>query len=287
MEDRGNDNQVRDRVLIIILNYNTWQRTIKTIEMLIHTLRILPDDILVVDNASTNDSFEQLDVFRQQTVSFRLHRAEQNAGYAAGNNIGIRHARQRGYLYAWILNNDILVEDNDILSKMLSVLKTDTKTAVVNPDIYSPEGHMFNREAKRPTFWDYTFGMLRYRKLGRKIRDVDGYGYVYRPQGCCMLADVKKLEEVGDLDEHTFLYGEEVILAERLLAKGYLCACCTEGKVIHDHSSTVKDYISKKRQKEMKLESFRYYLTAYRGYPVWKMWIASVFYGLKLDLLEL
>lgn len=278
---------MKDRILVIILNYNTWQRTITTVEMLSHTLCVPSDDILVVDNASTNDSYEQIDVFRQQTLRFHLCRAKQNAGYAAGNNIGIRYARQEGYRYAWILNNDILIEDKNILPKMLHILKNDQKTAVVNPDIYSPDGHLFNRESKRPGFWDYTFGMLRYRKLGRQITDIGGYGYVYRPQGCCMLADLKKLEEAGDLDEHTFLYGEEVILAERLLEKGYLCACCTEGRVVHDHSSTVKDNVSKKKQKELKLESFRYYLTAYRGYPLWKMRIASAFYGLKLDLLEL
>lgn len=278
---------MKDRILVIILNYNTWQRTITTVEMLSHTLCVPSEDILVVDNASTNDSYEQIDVFRQQTLRIHLCRAKQNAGYAAGNNIGIRYARQEGYRYAWILNNDILIEDKNILPKMLHILKTDQKAAVVNPDIYSPDGHLFNREAKKPSFWDYTFGMLRYRKLGRQITDIGGYGYVYRPQGCCMLADLKKLEEAGDLDEHTFLYGEEVILAERLLEKGYLCTCCTEGRVVHDHSSTVKDYVSKKKQKELKLESFRYYLTAYRGYPLWKMRIASAFYGLKLDLLEL
>lgn len=298
MRGRGNISQMRDRVLTIILNYNTWQRTVDTVDMLTHTLCIAPDDILVVDNASTNDSCEQLQsrqteisdqktgAFRQQTIRFHLHQAERNAGYAAGNNIGIRYARKQGYQYAWLLNNDILIDDKDILMKMLHVLKNDPKTAIVNPDIYSPDGHMFNREAKRPTFWDYTFGMFRYRKLGRQIVDIGGYGYVYRPQGCCMLADLKKLEEAGDLDEHTFLYGEEVILAERLLKKNYLCACCSECRVVHDHSSTVKDYFSKKKQKEMKLKSFQYYLTAYRGYPLWKMRIAGAFYRLKLDLLE-
>lgn len=287
MRDREKIDQMKDRVLVIILNYNTWQRTIATVDMLSHTLCVPTDDILVVDNASTNDSYEQLNAFRQQTLQFHLCRAKQNAGYAAGNNIGIRYARQEGYRYAWILNNDILIEDKNILSKMLHILTTDKKTAVVNPDIYSPDGRLFNRESKRPGFWDYTFGMLQYRKLGRQITDIGGYGYVYRPQGCCMLTDLKKLEEAGDLDEHTFLYGEEVILAERLLKKGYLCACCTEGRVVHDHSGTVKDHISKKKQKELKLESFRYYLTAYRGYSLGKMRIASAFYGLKLDLLEL
>ncbi len=299
MGDRGNISQMRDRVLIILLNYNTWQRTVDTVDMLINTLCIAPDDILVVDNASTNDSYEQLQsrqadlsaqqtgIFRQQTIGFHLYRAEQNEGYAAGNNIGIRYARQQGYQYAWILNNDILIDDKDILNKMLYIIKNDPKTAIVNPDIYSSDGHMFNREAKRPTFWDHTFGMFRYRKLGRQIADIGGYGYVYRPQGCCMLVDLKKLEEAGDLDEHTFLYGEEVILAERLLKKDYLCACCMKGRVIHNHSSTVKDHFTKKKLKDMKLKSFRYYLTEYRGYPKWKMWIASAFYGLKLDLLEL
>lgn len=62
-----------------------------------------------------------------------------NKGYAAGNNIGLKYAYEHGYDYAWILNNDILIDDNLLLKKMIEVFEKDDFIAVVNPDIYSPE----------------------------------------------------------------------------------------------------------------------------------------------------
>lgn len=272
-------------VAVIILNYNTWQRTLEAVEMLHQLLEVASDDIYVIDNASSNASYQQLQ--KCQSDSYQLLRAEANAGYAAGNNIGLRYVREQGYHYAWILNNDIVIKDNKLLRKMLSVLKKDQKLAVVNPDIYAPDGHLFNRESKRPTFWDFTFGMFHYRRIGRQLNNRGGYGYVYRPQGCCMLLDLEKVKEAGDLDERTFLYGEEVILAERLLRKGYLCACCPGISVLHNHSTTVKNVYTRKKVIHMKLESFRYYLRAYRHYSALKTEVTTWFYRIKFYLLEL
>lgn len=274
-----------ERVAVVILNYNTWQKTISEMDMLFSLFSLKPDQLIVVDNASANDSYEQLQ--KRKTGKYHLLGAKHNKGYAAGNNIGLKYAHRLGYQYAWIINNDILIKDEMLLHKMLDILVKDEKLAVVNPDIYAPDGHLFNRESKRPSFYDYTIGMLAYRKAGRVIEDLGGYGYVYRPQGCCMLVDLHKMKEAGYMDEHTFLYGEEVILAERLRRKGYLCGCCTTAKVIHDHSYTVKESYTKGKLNRIKIDSFRYYLRKYRKFSGIKTKICCLFYHLKLLLLEL
>ena len=38
--------------------------------------------------------------------------------------------------------------------------------------------------------------LIKYRKVGRRIKDLGGYGYVYRPQGCSMMVDLEKLDEI-------------------------------------------------------------------------------------------
>ena len=273
-----------ERVAVVILNYNTWQNTISEIDMISSMFGLRHDQFIVVDNASGNDSYEQLK--KRKTDRYRLLSAKRNNGYAAGNNIGLRYAYRLGYQYAWIINNDILIKDKMLLHKMLDVFYKDQKLAVINPDIYAPDGYLYNRESKRPSFYDYTLGLLAYRKTGRRLKDLGGYGYVYRPQGCCMLVDLKKVKEVGYMDNRTFLYGEEVILAERLRSKGYLCGCCTSAGVVHDHSFTVKKYYTKKKLNRMKLDSFRYYLRKYRKYPVVKSDICCLFYHIKLLLLD-
>lgn len=271
------------KTAVVILNYNAWRESIQEAEQIHKVCDVAWEDMIMIDNASTDDSWERLSESQHQ--GYQLLRSEKNGGYASGNNIALKYAAVHGYDYAWILNNDILVEDKEILEKMTVVLEKDKFVAVVNPDIYAPDGHLFNRDAIRPTFFDLTLGMLQYRRKGRLLTDRGGYGYVYRPQGCCMLCNLEKLQQVDYLDEHTFLYCEEIILAERLLKYGYRCACCTDTKVIHNHSNTVKNNIQQKKILEIKRESFQYYLTQYRNYGKLQSRIAGWFDTLKWKML--
>lgn len=271
-------------VAIIILNYMTWEDTLKEVKLCHDLLKIDYKDIIVIDNASPNKSEEEL--VNASIDKFVFLKSENNKGYASGNNIGLRYAKEKGYKYGLILNNDILIECIDLLEAMKVVFNKDSKVAVVNPDIYSPDGYLFNRESKKPTFFDFTIGMIWYKRTGRKINDIDGYGYIYRPQGCCMLLDLTKISEVDYLDENTFLYYEESILAEKLERKGYKCACVNTVSVIHNHSKTVKSSIHKNNLIKLKNDSFEYYLDKYRGFNKVKIHICLWFNKLKLKFLK-
>lgn len=271
-------------IAIIILNYNSWNATLEEVEICYNLFNVCWKNIIVIDNKSTNESSLQLKT--ASTNRFVFIEAERNGGYAAGNNIGLRYAIEKGFKYALILNNDIIIKDKCLLKKMKDVLKKDNALAVVNPDIYAPNGYLFNRDSKRPSFWDMTLGMIAYRKKGRKIENLGGYGYVYRPQGCCMLISLEKIKEVNFLDEQTFLYSEEIILAERLIQKGYKCACCIETCIVHDHSNTVKNVFDKHKILNIKAGSYKYYLYKYRGFRGLKLVLALFFYKMKLIILE-
>lgn len=274
-----------ERIAVIVLNYKSWKETLEEIDCCNRVLNADYCDIFVVDNASPNNSLEELEI-ASKLKHFNLLSSNENKGYAAGNNIGLRQALLRGYKYGLILNNDIIIDDPEMLEKMVSVLKIDNSVAVINPDIYAPDGHMFNRDSTRPSFWDLTFGMFRYPIKGRLIDDLGGYGYVYRPQGCCMMVDIEKLSEVDYMDENTFLYCEEPILAERLLKKGYRCACCNCTKVIHNHSTTVKNVFSKNRIIKMKNVSYKYYLKKYRRFNSMQIALCLFFNVIKMQLLS-
>lgn len=272
-------------IAVIILNYNGWKQSVEEMELCNKFLQIDYGDIIIVDNASTDNSSVMLKNV-QKDSEFILLESKENKGYAAGNNLGMRYAYKKGYQYAWILNNDIVIDDKDILNKIKEIFCKDAFVAVVNPDIYAPDGHMFNRDAKKPTFLDYTINILGYKKQGRQVTDLGGYAYVYRPQGCCMMVDLKKMNEVNYMDEKTFLYVEEPILAERLLAKGYKCACCLTASIVHNHSKTVKSTFKKNKIRKMKIRSFKYYLKEYRKFNPVQVWICAAFDYLKWVVLE-
>lgn len=81
-----------------------------------------------------------------------------------------------------------------------------------------------------------------------------------------MLLDLEKAKAVSDLDEHTFLYCEEMIFAEKLRKKNWTCACASDHRVIHDHSKTVRSALGKWKQLKAQNRSYRYYLKEYRDF---------------------
>ena len=278
-------NGMNQKLAIIILNYRSWQDTLLEIDICNRVLDVANEDVIVIDNCSPNESAERLKE-RADEIGFVFIESKENKGYGAGNNIGMKYALNHGYTYAFILNNDIIIKDSNLISKLLSVFNEDRRIAVVNPDIFAPNGHMFNRDALKPSFYDYTIGLIDYRKKGRAIKNVNGYGYIYRPQGCCMLVDLSKMEDVGFFDEKIFLYCEEPILAERLLRKNYLCACNTTAAVIHNHSKTVKSVFNRKKIISLQNKSFAYYLREYRKFSLAQTKICLMFNTIKFLILE-
>lgn len=110
-------------VAVILLNFNGAQDTIACLRSL-HSLKTLPGAIIVVDNASTDDSVPRIMSAWRQWATPRLVHAknpdgkeeptealllqlDENNGYASGNNAGIRLAKLLTSCTAyWILNND-------------------------------------------------------------------------------------------------------------------------------------------------------------------------------------
>src|SRR5579872_6849294 len=95
---------------VVIVNWNGWRHTIAACRSLDQSLyRNLK--IIVVDNASSDDSVAQL---RAAIPQADIIASSTNAGFSGGCNIGIRRALDLKCDYVLLLNNDALVEDHTI-----------------------------------------------------------------------------------------------------------------------------------------------------------------------------
>ena len=81
-------------VWIVVLNWNGLSDTLACLQSL-QQLRYPERRIVVVDNGSTDGSVEALRSARS-SIGFELIEAGRNLGYAGGNNLGIRHALEKG-----------------------------------------------------------------------------------------------------------------------------------------------------------------------------------------------
>lgn len=250
---------------IIILNYNTYEMTINLVKSLV---QICPRDrcrIVVVDNASVNESAEKLSAVAKDG-EFIFLKSEDNGGYAAGNNIGLRYAVEQGFRYSLVINNDIEIDTYNQITNMMDLMKGNRSIAAVSPRIIGKDGKKDPPiYFKKPNFWDLSFGIKSNNRQRYKF-DENKNVRIYAPRGSCMLLSNDDIKSIGFLDEHTFLYYEEPILAERLERMNKECWLCGGSQVIHNHAVTISKAINKKRIIKTISDSYKYYLSEYRGF---------------------
>lgn len=94
------------RVSVVVLAYNNWTYT----QACLHSVLTLSDypnlEVILVDNASTDETLEELERFERRDQRVRVIRNEENLGFAAGNNVGIVASTGD---YVILLNNDTYV----------------------------------------------------------------------------------------------------------------------------------------------------------------------------------
>ncbi|MFB3161102.1 glycosyltransferase family 2 protein [Neobacillus sp. 179-J 1A1 HS] len=270
-------------IAFVILNYNTWEMTLRCVESIFETCK-QNYTIYIVDNGSTNDSYYQIEKEYRGNEKVVVIKSE-NLGYARGNNNGIRQAIKDGYDIITVTNNDVIFLE-DSINRMYSFLERNENTAVTAPYILSPEGVLHNLPSlKKVSNRDYLLHHTRLEKfLSKESKRQYDQQYnltsnaigndpisIYKFSGCCFMAKREMLEEVGLFDEQTFLYFEEDILCQKMMNLGYQACFLPDSKIVHHHGLTTgKDNLFV--DTEM-LKSEMYFLSRYNKMSSFGMWI--------------
>lgn len=273
------------KVGIVILNYNDYKTTINYVNK-IKDYKVL-NHILVVDNKSSDNSYEKLDELKSNKVT--VIQTEENKGYAAGNNYGINYLNKHYDVdYIIISNPDIIVEEKDILR-----LKKDMDS---NPDIsiVSPVIHQLGelkRGWKLPTIKDEILLNINYfhRKVEKKLEyDESKYSgnltKVDVVSGCFFMIRRDIASLVGNFDESTFLYYEENILAKKLKNINKKSFIDNNANATHDLSISVdKSFNSIKKYKILKA-SQKYFVKYYLNANIFDMILLGLTYYVSLGI---
>ena len=102
-----------NRILVVIVTYNGMQWLERCLDSVFSSN--VPADVFVCDNGSTDSS---ADFIADRYPSVFLVRSEVNLGFAKANNIGLKHALEKGYDYVYLLNQDAWVQP-DTFGKLI------------------------------------------------------------------------------------------------------------------------------------------------------------------------
>lgn len=228
-----------DTLGLIILNYNSADDSIYCVSKLLEVQE--PYKIIIVDNCSTDDSYEVLQNRFRNENKVDLIKTDSNKGYSAGNNFGIKYAIEKyGVTHVGILNPDVIISNKMLLGNMLSILDRHINAAIIGGATQNPEG-VYNENIAAwnvPTGIGLVLDHLLFLPKKRELKvvpvekDVVQVGCV---MGCFFLAKVPMLEAMGFLDENIFLYNEENVLGIKCKQHGYQVLLYEEGYYIHNH----------------------------------------------------
>lgn len=258
-------------IVLILLNYNDYESTslfLKQVQDFDSLYKII-----VVDNKSTDDSYDKLLLLQNEKVL--VLQTGCNKGYAAGNNFGIKYAVSKFNPDYLVVSNPDVIFSEDVLKHIIDVLNSNERLAICSATMVNANGSVFTNFASRlPHYSDLMLscfqGIVQFRNKilhhseypsFSKIKGDKVY-YTDVVPGSFFVANRKLFENVDFFDERTFLYYEENILAYKLLRKGYKEAILTDEVYYHLHSVSINKNIRKQyvRSKIM-LDSAKIYLS--------------------------
>ncbi len=276
------------KIGMIIINYNDYNTTKRLLDN-ISKYKCL-DRIVVVDNNSSDDSYKKLKRIKRKNLT--ILKNDSNAGYASGINIGAKYLiEELGKLNIIISNSDVIINDENDIKMLSSHIKKDI--AVAAPVIF--ENNKLNRGWKlSKVSHEILFNLPKLHKHYKKKYSFykeshydNDTSIVDVVSGCFFMIDSNALQRVDYLDENTFLYYEELILANKLKKINKKELVDNRVVVIHDHSVTIdKKYDRIKKYKVLK-DSQKYYVKEYLKATKFKLFFLSLTNKFSLLLIRI
>lgn len=222
---------------VVIVNYRTPELTIRCVRSLLQHSIAAPEDIIVVENGSSDGSAQAI----RAAVECAVVPSQENGGYGAGLNLGMSHARRDLVL---CLNPDTYFTDADVLDAG-RLFAERPSLGLLGLDLRYPEGGRQFSARRDYSLLDVVLRrtVLGRLPLGRQLVDrhlmkdawregvfpadwVMGTGFVVRRAA---------FEAIGGMDTDFFLYMEDVDLCRRLRAAGWAVAATPAIRLVHDH----------------------------------------------------
>jgi len=206
-------------ISFIIVTWNTKDLLQKCLDSIYKTINDITFEIIVIDNASEDDTVVMLS---GKFPHITLIMNSRNLGFGAANNQGLRIMRGR---YALLLNSDTVLTIHAV-EELFTFMETHPEAAMACGQLLNANGSKQNSVASFPSLPTLMTNMSMLEYLFPKRYPSKHYDYekpieVDSGIGACLLVLKKAIDEVGMFDERYFFFFEETDWAYQMKKAGW------------------------------------------------------------------
>jgi len=215
-----------DKISVIILNYNRKDDVLYTLSKLLEQ-KILPDEIVVIDQNSTDGSAEEINNNFSDGI-VKLFKLEKNLGVAGGRNYGA--AVSSGDILVFI-DDDAHFLSEDALAKIKSIFAKNNALGIVGFRVVGENGVIRD--------WVYSPLMKKYDELNFITQQYVGCGHAIRKS---------LFKYCGGYSDALFFWGEEIEFSMKtIFYTDYKIIYCSDVVICHRVSDRSRLYFSGER----------------------------------------
>lgn len=221
-------NSISPELSVIIVNWNTKDLLIQSINEIKKNNYNIPIEIIVVDNASTDGSVEKLKLIHPDVI---LIQNSINKGFAHANNQGYCISKGK---YICLMNTDVELSDGCFL-KLYKFMEENKNVGMSGPKVYN------KNKTIQKTCWRFEtptklFAISIY--LHHIFPDIISYKTDKEKKvdylaGCFWFIRRDTIEKVGFLDERFFFYGEDKDWCYRCHQNGWDIVLKPDVSIVH------------------------------------------------------
>lgn len=270
-------------VAVIILNYNDWITT-KSLVDSIKGYNSL-DHIVVVDNHSSDSSFENLKSLSGHRIS--VISTEKNGGYSYGNNVGIKYAIDHWHPDITVIANPDVEFTESFIYQIVSCIGIENIFAASGITL-SANGDVQMLGGSVNTYFDDLFDCLYITKklFGKKETSTKRSGKEYVEvgllSGSLFAIDTNKFLEIGLFDENIFLYCEERIIGKKFRDNNWKMVVNQNASYIHHHAVSTSKQFDSYNMMKLVFKSRMYYQETYNHIGAFKKHLLKAFMTIGL-----
>lgn len=222
-------------ISLVILTWNAIGKTIKCLDSLFETDACVGNEIIVVDNASTDGTVVFLEGLALKN-KITLIKNKKNLGYSKAVNIGIKAANANSDIL--LLNNDTELLSNDWLSRMFNAAYSKSDIGVLGVKILRSDLTLQHCGAYMPQ------ETMKGQQICGGETDINQFNGLHEVESvvfACALIKRDTINAVGLLSEDFFAYYEDSDYCDRVRKSKLKVFMLGDVKILHHENSSTKE----------------------------------------------